>query len=251
MPLALSEKRIGGAGTKILSGKTLMKDQETVGQRVKKCRHERALSQKKLAQLAGLRQPSISSLESGENSTTRNIVFLANALHVNPDWLQTGRGNKYPTEVTAPKDDHRVISVCIRPSDRSCGGRATGRRGDDEYATKRSSAIIDGRLLDSQGVASATVFALIADGDAMANFIVHNDTVFFSPAPRQGRLESGQIYAFQTPNGPRIKRVHHRSDGQVILSCDHLDKTRHPDEVLSAEQTGKLDVLGEFIVRQG
>jgi phage repressor protein C with HTH and peptisase S24 domain len=225
----------------------LMDDQETLGQRIKTCRKEKGMSQKQLAQLSGVAQPTISALESGANKETRKLASIANALGVSPYWLETGQGLNYQTH--APKDDQPVISVDICPSHGSCGGGANRRRGHDEYSTKRA-AIIEVAVLDSKGVAPDSVFALVADGDAMANHIVHNDIVFFSTA-LEGRLESGQIYAFQTYNGPRIKRVHHRSDGQVMLSCDHLDKTRHPDEVLSAEQVDMLEVLGEFVLRQG
>jgi phage repressor protein C with HTH and peptisase S24 domain len=84
----------------------------------------------------------------------------------------------------------------------------------------------------------------------MSNFIVHGDTVLFA-ANNTDRFEHGHIYALQTPDGPRIKRVLRKTDGQVILSNDNPDKIRFPDEVYSPEEAGRLDNIGRFIFRQG
>ncbi|WP_244136424.1 helix-turn-helix domain-containing protein [Burkholderia sp. BCC0405] len=75
-------------------------DLMTVGGRVRYAREKLAqpkrLSQRALAKMAGMSQPTLWALENGEGETAR-IVDLAAALNVNPRWLARGEGK--------PQDD--------------------------------------------------------------------------------------------------------------------------------------------------
>lgn len=70
-------------------------DLMTVGGRVRYAREKLAkpkrLSQRALAKMAGMSQPTLWALENGEGETAR-IVDLATALNVNPRWLARGEG---------------------------------------------------------------------------------------------------------------------------------------------------------------
>lgn len=65
-----------------------------VGVRLRHARKLRGLNQVQLAKLAGLKQASISEIETGESKGPRgvNLITLARALKVHPEWLATGRG---------------------------------------------------------------------------------------------------------------------------------------------------------------
>jgi len=73
-------------------------DLMTVGGRVRYAREKLAkpkrLSQRALARLAGMSQPTLWALENGEGETAR-IVDLATALNVNPRWLARGEGRPH------------------------------------------------------------------------------------------------------------------------------------------------------------
>ena len=73
-------------------------DLMTVGGRVRYAREKLAkpkrLSQRALAKLAGMSQPTLWALENGEGETAR-IVGLATVLNVNPRWLARGEGQPY------------------------------------------------------------------------------------------------------------------------------------------------------------
>lgn len=49
------------------------------------------MSQGKLADAVGMRQPSIQAIEKGEVRGTKHLLAIARALNVDPDWLETGR----------------------------------------------------------------------------------------------------------------------------------------------------------------
>ena len=61
------------------------REDELFGAVVRRHRHERGLSQERLAEAAGLSQRYLSVLERGENSPTLNVIVrLAAALHLSP-----------------------------------------------------------------------------------------------------------------------------------------------------------------------
>lgn len=59
--------------------------------RLKQARASKKLSQAKLAEIAGVTQPTIMFLENGRNKGSSKIVDIANALDVSPDWLLHGK----------------------------------------------------------------------------------------------------------------------------------------------------------------
>lgn len=66
----------------------------TLGDRLKKARTFRAMSQEKLAKMIGISQSAVGQCERGETKelTPSNLLRAADALDVNPIWLVTGRG---------------------------------------------------------------------------------------------------------------------------------------------------------------
>tara|TARA_R110001592_G_scaffold66684_1_gene204862 strand:+ start:260 stop:589 length:330 start_codon:yes stop_codon:yes gene_type:complete len=77
----------------------------TIGIRLKEARKRAKLTQQALANLAGVTQARISSIEMNVQSTSSYVVELADALGVSPQWLKTGenRGDEdrefTPTEI--------------------------------------------------------------------------------------------------------------------------------------------------------
>lgn len=66
----------------------------TFGERVRNARKEIGLTQQELARLSGLSQATVGDIERGRNKGSTELVNLANALCVNPDWLKDGKGEK-------------------------------------------------------------------------------------------------------------------------------------------------------------
>lgn len=91
--------------------------------------------------------------------------------------------------------------------------------------------------------------AVWADGDSMASFIVDGDIVIFNRSRRIPR--SGQIFLIEHPDGLRIKRLRREIDGTWVLESDNPDKRRFPDERIGPEDAHLLNIVGEFVYRQG
>lgn len=76
-----------------------------VGIRLRYVRKEiRGMTQQELAKLSGVKQTTISDLETGESKSPvgTNLVALAQSLQVNPDWLARGKGDMAPIDVPLP-----------------------------------------------------------------------------------------------------------------------------------------------------
>lgn len=64
----------------------------TLGERLAKARDRAGMSQSDLARKAGVSQSTIGNLEAGIRKRPRDLLPIARALHVSPDWLATGAG---------------------------------------------------------------------------------------------------------------------------------------------------------------
>jgi phage repressor protein C with HTH and peptisase S24 domain len=99
------------------------------------------------------------------------------------------------------------------------------------------------------GVKPSNAFAIYADGESMANFIVDGDIVIFDKS--RTTPQSGKIYAIDHPDGLRIKRLRRGIDGAWVLESDNPDKRAFPDERIEPDQMDLLKIHGEFVYRQG
>jgi transcriptional regulator with XRE-family HTH domain len=71
---------------------TKVKNLRTIAERMKELREARGWSQEQLAEKAGVTQGTIGNIESGLRKQPRQLLALAKALDVEPDWLQSGQG---------------------------------------------------------------------------------------------------------------------------------------------------------------
>lgn len=69
---------------------------KTLAERLRHARRERGYTQLQLAEAAEVRQSDISKLERGDSLKTSNLVRIARALSVSPEWLDTGEGVMLP-----------------------------------------------------------------------------------------------------------------------------------------------------------
>lgn len=77
-------------------------DMTTLGQRVKARRKELGMTQEELASKSGVSQTTISDMERGRNSTSREIALLARTLQSSAYWLATGKGIDAPDQKDPP-----------------------------------------------------------------------------------------------------------------------------------------------------
>ena len=85
----------------------------TIHDRIKSARESAGLKKADLVRAVGVSAPTISDWESGKikNIEGANLLKLANALRVSPEWLQTGKESRQriePIQMIAANDDERV-----------------------------------------------------------------------------------------------------------------------------------------------
>lgn len=88
------------SGASVLSGR-LCKIAYMIGDRIKAARLEAGLTQQEVATEVGVSRAAVALWESNQSKTLKgqNLVRVARALNVTPDWLLTGRGSKHPIQL--------------------------------------------------------------------------------------------------------------------------------------------------------
>lgn len=219
---------------------------------------EKPPTQAELARAVGVKQPSVHAWFSGTTKSLRGSTLLAVAreLNVRPQWLETGRGPMRPGG-TVSASGYRVREAAphYEPMDGaepielidargSCGGGAIAW----ELET-REPLVKESGWFRRYKVRPGDVFALFADGESMADFIVDGDIVIFDRTRTEPR--SGKIFLVEHPDGLKIKRLRRGIDGSWILESLNPDKNRYPDERVGPEHADHLRIQGEFVYRQG
>lgn len=76
----------------------------TIGSRIRDVRESKKLTQTQLAKLAGVSQGTIGNSESGLRDRPRELLKIATALGVNPQWLEDGTGSKLIKEAPSKRE---------------------------------------------------------------------------------------------------------------------------------------------------
>ena len=236
----------------------------TIGQRLKQVRKQLKLTQIELAARVGLKQSTLSDLELGKSAGTTNLAVVAHALGVNALWLETGRGTM---DIGTSSEARNSSAAPLRRAadfDLSSEDGATVDVDRIEYWDAKGSCgggflnytdLPKGHLVKEKtffakyGLLPENAFAIYADGDSMADFIVDGDIVIFDKSKTAPR--SGKIFAIEHPDGLRIKSIRRNIDGSWILESRNADKRIFPDETIPPDQVDLLKILGEFVYRQG
>lgn len=145
--------------------------------------------------------------------------------------------------VSADQTDAPTGAIKRYAAKGSCGGGFLNH--DDEF---KGPLIKEASFFKNRGKPE-NLFAIYADGDSMADFIVDGDLVIFDET--KTTPISGKIFAIQHPDGLRVKTLRRLLDGSWVLESKNPDKRRYPDEIIPAGQEGILKILGEYVYRQG
>lgn len=82
----------------------------TFGDRIKKIRKEKDLTQAELGKIIGIKPNSISLIESGSRNASEQVILsICRSLNINEDWLRTGKGDMF---VQLPQNE--VLASQIR-----------------------------------------------------------------------------------------------------------------------------------------
>ncbi len=83
----------------------------TFGDRLKKLRTGRKLSQEQLAKAIGIKQGSLTQLETGKSKgpASQTLTKLARLFEVDPEWLMTGRGHQHPISALSETESELIL----------------------------------------------------------------------------------------------------------------------------------------------
>lgn len=208
----------------------------SIGKRVREARLEANLTQKALAIKSGIKQPTISSLESGESQSSGSLAQMAAALGVNALWLETGKGPKHPDQtddasaikgakrIEAISDDDvppgavRIRRVTLRLSAGIAGFAIDTVEEEDNPIFFRE------KWLESRGYIREKLIALPIKGQSMEPGLYDGDTVVINTADT--RPVDGEVYAVNYEGEAVVKRLV-REIGFWWLVSDNPDQRRY------------------------
>ncbi|KRD71415.1 LexA family transcriptional regulator [Lysobacter sp. Root96] len=212
-------------------------------------------SQADLARAVKVKPASVSDWFTGKTKTLRGntVLAIARALHVSPDWLNTGRGPMKPAG-TASEPAYRIAEagslhaatneIDLVDARGSCGGGAMAWE-----LEHREPLVKEAAWFKRYKVKPGDLIAVFADGDSMSDFIVDGDIVIFDVSKTMPK--SGSIFLIDHPDGLKIKQLRREIDGSWVLESLNADKRRYPDERVSVEQADLIRIKGQFVYRQG
>lgn len=194
----------------------------TVGERVRRAREAEGLTQEQLAAKAGVTQNTISNLERGFTSTSRELPAIARALRRNLAWLTRGDGPELQETLRATERASVLESIAAGPHDPLADPGATLRWLPVTGALVPSPVeqCVEYAPLDTgERVAAVTsdtrAFAVRVIGDLLAPRYQHGEVLVLEPghAPQPGdevlvRLADNPIVYVKRMLYWRLSRLH-------------------------------------------
>ena len=203
------------------------------------------MSQTDLAKVAGVAQGTIGNLEAGIRKNPRDLLDIAAALGVSPQWLKTGKGSVndlghlrgVPVSLTNNPAFPAVRRVRFKLS-AGVSGFAVEHVEDD------GPPIVFRRdWFDANHYVPARLLAARVSGASMEPTLYDGDTVVINTD--QPIAKDGRAFAINYDGEMVIKRMVH-DRGNWMLRSDHPDKARYPDK---ATYDG-VSIIGEIVYRQ-
>ena len=215
--------------------------------RIKKARAHAGLTQGQLADAVGVKQASISDLETGKSQSSSYSASIAKICGVDALWLEKGRGEMLATAsagtgtLYSPKEsDYALIRQYSAVGE--CGGGYLNDHVElsEGLAFKRD-------WLARIGAKAENLAVIYATGDSMEPYIFDGDVVLFDTSDTQPK--HGQVYVVRRPDSSvSIKRLVQHLTGDWVIKSDNPDRS---EERVSAETIHELPFVGRVIWRGG
>lgn len=163
---------------------------KTIAERLKQAREDKKLTQPELADRSGVSQGTIGNVEAGLRKNPRELLAIAAALDVEPEWLKTGKGPRQRSSVETAPD--------LRPGTRvPVVGSVKG--GPDGYMEELQYPVGVGEGFVEYWTPDKAAYALRVKGDSMHPRYRAGEFIVVTPSiePQPGRdvvvkLKSGQ-----------------------------------------------------------
>lgn len=214
----------------------------TYGQRIAFARKNiKKVSQEELGKLAGgLKQGTISGLESGKSDSTSSALEIARALGVSVDWLLTGKGEPRPNHLKVVKDEKSSENVHAVPYLNVYASMGSGAiPPESEYSIASVDLTSEWIRRNLSNITSPSNLRLIKGlGDSMQPFFKEGDAIFIDTGVKT--IEIDAIFAFMYLGQVYVKRVQRTPDGLKVIS----DNKQYDPFTIAREKFSELVVFG-------
>lgn len=212
--------------------------------RIKRARKHANLTQGQLAEAVGVKQASISDLETGKSQASSFSASIAKACGVDPLWLEVGTGEMTSSEsgaLSPPlKTDYEMIPMYSASG--SCGNGYF-----NDHIEINGSQAFNLDWLNKLGIKPRSAAVMLAVGDSMEPYIFDGDSVLFDMTDLEPRHR--QVYVIRRPDcSLSIKRLIQQLNGHWIVKSDNPD---YEDERVSASTIHELPFVGRIRWRGG
>lgn len=227
-------------------------DMKTLADRLKEARHAAGLSQAALAKKAGVAQSTIGSIENGRNRGSTQIVPIARALGITPEWLQNGSGEASvsvrPIATWDNEDELEPDVYVFLPalSVRVSAGDGSVVWHIDEEGQKQA---FRRRWIERLGIDAKCAATMVTEGDSMADRIQNGDSLVVDFCQKDTVID-GKVYVLVLQGELFVKRLFKEIDGIRIVS-DNPDKRRYPDKFVPLEKMEMLTIVGRVVAVSG
>lgn len=225
---------------------------ETLAQRLKFVMDEQGISQNALARMIGVTQPSIKKVLDGNTLNPKNILEIAKALNVSPEWLKTGKGDTpdFSEEVEDEEENGHLVRVEVLDVYASAGNGEflTGDLAGDIQAVEFASEYFYNlfQRASEKGMAIVNV-----KGDSMEPTLSSGDLLFVDTT--RTYYQGDGLYVFSFGDSLYVKRLQRAGYKLLVLSDNKFYDTWDVNE--SNEDQffihGKVEFLQGKIRRVG
>jgi len=217
---------------------------ETIGDRVKRLREAKGMSQAQLADAAGVSQGTISQQEATPTMQSKFLPQIAHALGVDVKVLLgiAPTAPRLDEELRPYEVGEKYVYVPVLDVELSAGNGSSGQ--SEEVEGKHSYAVT---WLAKEHLDVASLRRAKARGRSMEPSICDGDSMLINLAER--KISNGRVYAFRVGEELRVKRLYRQMDGKVRVVSDNADKSQYPDEYLSEQDFP--EIIGRVRDRSG
>lgn len=224
---------------------------ETVGNRIRRLRKGLGVTQAKLAEMLGIKAPSVVQWESDKtNLKGENLLNAAKLFGVTPDYILYG-GTQAESNVIALHDGDAIPDDMVQISEYKVQFSA-GNGCIMDYCLVEESEPATYRLswFKKRGINPEKAKRFKVHGDSMEPFLFANDSVLVNMAENDlSRIIDGKVYAIRYVDELRVKRLYRQLDGTLILRSDNPS---YVDEVVPPELAEEnISIIGRVRDKSG
>ena len=224
----------------------------TLASRIIEAREALDISKAELARRVGVSRATVTMWESGQIESLRddNLLLLAELLDISPKWLNSGKGAR-AVVAAAPADadaDEAAANYTFVTRVHGASLSAGGGRISWEHEEIDSSHAFRRDWLQRKGLAAKDCRIVSVEGESMSPFLRSGDVVLVHVTDHS--IRNGEVYAITIDDELRVKRLVQRADGSVEIHSDN-PLPEYAMELIAADQTDRLNVIGRVVWRAG